>query len=537
MKKNNFMEGALIATLAIIISKILGVIYVIPFSKIIGAQGGALYGYAYNIYNIFLIISSAGIPLAISKLTTEYETKKEHTKKKAMYNLAKKAIYVFSLVSFVLCFFLAEPLAKLILGELTGGNTIEDVTFVIKCVSFALLVVPILSISRGYLQGHKYIGASAFSQVIEQLVRIAIILAGSYVSIKYFHVPLKIAVGISVFAACISALIAYCYLLLKMRKLRRFENVEFGTVSKKEKKEIVSKLIGYSIPFIIINVISNLYNTTDMILMIRGLNWLKYPAQDIETISSIFTTWGNKLLSIVKAFASGLTISLIPALVNSYIKKDDEKMNNYFNKALAALILIIIPITIFMSIFAKPIWNVFYEDVTLGPNVFKFYIILAFFESAYLLITTTLQSIYKTKLVYLFSIIGLGLNLLLDIPFMFLFNKLGFDAYNGAILASCTGYTVSTLFVLIYLNRKERFNYKETYILLPRFILSLMIIIPIALLYKNFVPTANGYIMNLVYIGVIGIIYVALLYILNMKNINTVLNDKIKNKQKQKDEN
>ena len=66
MKKNGFMEGAIIATIAIIISKVLGVLYVIPFYKIIGEQGGALYGYAYNIYNIFLIISSAGIPLAIS---------------------------------------------------------------------------------------------------------------------------------------------------------------------------------------------------------------------------------------------------------------------------------------------------------------------------------------------------------------------------------------------------------------------------------------------------------------------------------------
>ena len=57
MKKNGFMEGAIIATIAIIISKVLGVLYVIPFYKIIGEQGGALYGYAYNIYNIFLIIS------------------------------------------------------------------------------------------------------------------------------------------------------------------------------------------------------------------------------------------------------------------------------------------------------------------------------------------------------------------------------------------------------------------------------------------------------------------------------------------------
>ena len=74
LKTNSYMEGAFIATLGIVISKILGIIYVIPFYAIIGTQGGALYGYAYNIYSIFLGISSAGIPLAISKLISEYDT-------------------------------------------------------------------------------------------------------------------------------------------------------------------------------------------------------------------------------------------------------------------------------------------------------------------------------------------------------------------------------------------------------------------------------------------------------------------------------
>ena len=71
MKKNSFMEGAVIATAGIIFVKIIGLIYVIPFNSIIGEKGGALYGYAYNIYMLFLSISSAGFPFAISKLTSE----------------------------------------------------------------------------------------------------------------------------------------------------------------------------------------------------------------------------------------------------------------------------------------------------------------------------------------------------------------------------------------------------------------------------------------------------------------------------------
>jgi len=99
LKKSNFIEGAFIATACIIITKILGIIYVIPFYKIIGEGGGTLYGYAYNIYNVFLIISSAGIPLAISKLTSEYETLKQENKKIRMFQISTKIFNMFSVCS------------------------------------------------------------------------------------------------------------------------------------------------------------------------------------------------------------------------------------------------------------------------------------------------------------------------------------------------------------------------------------------------------------------------------------------------------
>ena len=74
MKKNSFVEGTFIATLAIVVTKILGMLYVIPFYSIIGTQGSALYSYAYNIYVMFLGISSAGIPSAMSKIVSEYDS-------------------------------------------------------------------------------------------------------------------------------------------------------------------------------------------------------------------------------------------------------------------------------------------------------------------------------------------------------------------------------------------------------------------------------------------------------------------------------
>ena len=527
MKKNNFMEGAIIATLAIIFSKILGVIYVIPFYKIIGEKGGALYGYAYNIYNIFLIISSAGIPLAISKITSEYDTKKEYDKKNAMFKIAKNIVYIFSIISFSICFLFAKPIATLILGSLKGGNTIEDVTFVIRCVSFALLVVPILSISRGYLQGHKYITPSSLSQVIEQIVRIATILIGSYIALKVLHIPLTYAVGISVFSACLGAIIAYIYLFFKMKKAPRINKVDISKISKDDKKEIISKLIGYSIPFIIINIANSLYNTTDMILMIRGLHILKFNAADIETISSIFTTWGSKLISIVNAFATGLVISLIPSLVSAYTLKDQKNVNLYFNKSMQVLLFIILPLTIFMSIFANNIWTIFYGKSYYGPIIFRYTILVAFFDSAYIMICSALQGLYKTRLIYIAVISGLLTNLILDLPLIMLFNKLGIYPFYGAITATVIGYLVSLSIPLISLHKKDSFEYKETIKLIPRLSISIVILTIICFIIKKVSIFQMTRLMNIFYLGFIGTMCLIIYYTLNKDIINNVIGDKI----------
>ncbi len=530
MKKNGFMEGAIIATLAIIVSKVLGLLYVVPFYNIIGEQGGALYGYAYNIYNIFLIISSAGIPLAISKITSEYTAKEEIRKKTIMFGIAKKFISLFSIISFSICFIFAGPIAKLVLGELSHGNTIADVTFVIRCVSFDLIVVPLLSILRGYLQGHKYITPSSLSQVIEQIVRIAVILLGSFLALKVFNLPLKYAVGISVLAAGIGAIFSYIYLIIKSHKYIPKEKIE-DKPSKEEKRIITKRLIACCVPFIIVNITTSVYNTTDMILMNRALHFLNYPDIDVETISSVFTTWGSKLLSIVTALATGLVISLIPNMVSAYVKKEKDNVNNFFNKSLQVLLFIILPLTIFMSIYAPEIWMIFYGKSFYGPLIFRFIILVAFFDSANITINSSLQALSKNKILYFSEILGFSLNLILDFPLMLLFNKWGIYPFYGAIVATIIGYLVSHIIVLTYLHKKEGFLYTETLYKLPRLFFSIALLIVINLLLHNVININSTRILSILVVGICGIISFLIYYFINYKTVNEIIREKLKKKQ------
>jgi len=291
MKKSSFIEGTVIATLAIIITKILGMVYVIPFYAMIGVKGSALYAYAYNIYVIFLDISSAGLPVAISKIIKEYNTLGMIDAKKRAYQIGKKIISFVSIAAFIVLFLFSRNLATLILGELQGGNTIEDVTFVIRCVSFAILVIPFLSVSKGYLQGHNVINVSSFSQVIEQVVRIAVILGGSYLALNVFHLSLTTSVGIAVFGAFIGGFIAILYILRNMQKNKKELGLEFeGKRDQITNQEIIKKIAMYAIPFIIIDVAVSIYNFVDMVFISRTMTALGYEASVTEFVTYDFSS-------------------------------------------------------------------------------------------------------------------------------------------------------------------------------------------------------------------------------------------------------
>lgn len=525
MKKNSFMEGAVIATLGIIIVKFIGLLYVIPFNAIIGEQGGALYGYAYNIYMLFLSISSAGFPFAISKITSEYNALGYKSAIKKTYKLATMIISIISIVIFLLLFIFAPQIGHLIIGNSTGGNTISDISFAIRMVSFAILVIPFLSVSKGFLQGHKYIKLTTDSQIIEQIVRVAIIVVGSYAALKIFHTDLKTAVGIAVSGAFFGGLVACIFLSYKIRKAKLLDHKEKDK-EKISSKEIIRKIIGYSIPFIVVSLIYNLYNTVDMILVSRTMgDILHMPMKQIESVIGVFTTWGVKLNNILLAVTTGLTTSLIPNIVSSYTKGDMKDVNQKFNKAIQCTILIIMPATIFLSLLVGPVWQLFYGNSSYGPIVYKVFVFTALFGGLYSIVANTLQGLSKYKLVIGCVFTGLLINTVCDVPFMLIAYNLGYDVSHGAIIAAIFGYSMSSIIALIILNKKYGFSFADTRNRIPSYIITTVLFALVIVILKLVIPTnLNGRLVQIPILALFGLIsfgiYFGLNYFLgNLTNI------------------
>ena len=539
-KKNSFMQGAFIATFGIILCKIIGIVYVIPFYAIIGEQGGALYGYAYNIYSIFLGISTAGIPLAMSKLISEYHTMGYIKTKERAFRLGKKVLNVMGIISFILLMIFARPLATMIIGNTLGGNTIEDVEFVIRIISLSVLVVPIMSVYRGYFQGHKIITPTSVSQVLEQLIRVFIIIIGSFLGMKVFNLSLRNTVGIAVFSATIGAICSYLYLKFVVKKNKKvfLETEQKVKESKITNKEIVLKLLGYAFPFIMIDIFRSLYNSIDIFMLINTLvNNLGYTKQAAESIMSVISTWGLKINQIIISISTGIMISLIPNLTSSIVKEDLVDVRKKINQSLQIILYLTIPMAIGLSILSTNVWNVFYGVSEYGPKVYALYVFVSVATVLFTSSITTTQILKDYKMTFIALIIGFLVKLSLNVPLLYGFHKMGLPAYYGSIMATIIGFLTCTTMCLIFLHKKYKVDYEET---LKRFIniLGAVIVMTIVLLTLKviFPIVSTSKLINIIIIVIYallgGIIYLGIT--IKNKTLQKIFGDEIISKIKRK---
>lgn len=493
MKKDTFIKGAMISTICIVLSKILGIVYVIPFNSIIGEQGGALYGYAYNIYALFLNLSTVGVPLAISKMVSEYNTLNYDDAKRRTYKIALMITGGMAILVTIILFIFAPIIATTIKGGVEGGNTLEDITFVIRVSSSAIFFVTILSTMRGFLQGQKFIKNSSISQVIEQLVRVIVIVVGSYVFIKLFGI--KEAVGIAIFGATVGAVFALIYLWLKGKKELKINDKKYEIKIEEKKitnKEITKKIIKYTIPFIILSIIVSLYITIDMFTVITTLvNKVGFKAEDAEYIMSCISTWGAKLNTIVTSISAGLVVSLLPNITSDFTDKNYKAISDKTTKTLQMLFVIVLPMVVGLSILASPVWTVFYGYNELGISVFSFSIYTALFASLFTNINVIMQSVNKYKQVYISLLSGLIFKIIFNKPLMILFGSIGVPAYYGATSATIIGYLISIILSLLVLKKEFKMNFRYTIKVVLISIIGTLLMSLVLSLLKVYVPINN----------------------------------------------
>ena len=421
---------------------------------------------------------------------------------------------------FLVLVIFAPTIASVILGDIQGGNTLEGVTLVIRVVATALLIVPIESVTQGYFQGHKIMVPPTMANVIEQLVRVIVIVAGSFVALQVFHLSLETAVGIAVFGATIGCLVAYFYLLRVLKKNKK-KIEETALVASHEprisRKTILKKIIYYALPFVMIDVMNSAYGMVDTLTVVSGLTDLGYDAVTTETAIGVIATWATKLNMIVASIALGITVSLIPNIASSYVKKNWKGVSRKMNQALQALSLTTIPMAFGLSFLAAPVWVIFYGYNALSIDIFRLYILQAITFSFYTTLVNLIQTMNRTKL-------GMGIlggsfiaKYLLNVPIMKLCYSIGIPAYYGPIFTTLLTQSVSVLLILIIMRKDYQVAYRKTIVLTIKVLLITGVMLGILSIMNLFIPVVvqsrwMAILITILYAGVGAIIYCVLGY-------------------------
>lgn len=490
LKKNSFMEGAVITYAAIVITKLLGALYNIPFYEIIGNRGSVIYSFAFSIYALFLDISTSGIPIAISIVISEYASKGMYKTKEKAYSLGLKIVVAVSLIAFLILQIFANQLVKFFIQDMTEGVTINEVAVAVRTVSLCLLIVPFLSMRRGYLQGHKCLSASSTSQVIEQIVRIVFVLAGASLVIYAFKLSTTVGVCVALFGACVGAGVALVYLLLKTRKNKELFQCEVEEEAESTKK-ILKKIFTYCLSIVLVSVSVSLYNIVDMKLLLVGLKEVGYSDISTQTITSIASTWVPKICMIVAALSMGLTNSIAPHMAESFAQGKMDEVKFKLNQGIGIILVVAVPMATGIVVLAEPVFRIFYGFNVFGSKILAWAIVLNVISSVVAVVSMAMQSIDMGKHVVIFTLIGIVVNACMDLPFIYLFDYIGLEAYLGATAASILGEVVTLALLLISFYKRHKLGFTPAFKILGKIIVPLLAMIAVVVLLHFIWPVPN----------------------------------------------
>lgn len=531
MHKTGFVEGAAIAYVAIVITKLMGALYNIPFYSIIGDKGGIIYSYAYSIYGLFLDISTAGIPIAISIVISEYNSLGKYRSKEKAYSLGLWVVVGVSLTAFLFLQVFAKQIGTYFLKDMTEGVTVSEIAYAVRAVSYCLLIVPFLSMKRGYLQGHKFLAPPSNSQVIEQFVRIVFVLCGSYLAIYVLKLGVTVGVGVALIGAAVGALVAQIYLVRTHYANREEFPAQGGTEETADStKKILRNIFSHCATLILVSITMSVYNLVDLKMLLLGLHNLSYDDEVAQLVSSIASTWIPKICMIISALSIGLTSSIAPFIAENYAKRDWKSINHKINQAVGTVMAVSIPLGVGMIIFAEPVYRVFYGENLYGGNILQLAIVVNILGSMTTVISMSMQSMNRGKSVCFYTILGVILNTALDLPFIYLFDAIGIPAYLGASAASIVGQLVTMILLLASLKKSIGFRCRPMISVFLRTVPAVAAMTVVVLLFKHLWPVTQGrglllFVQFAAYGTVGALIYLPLAYW--SKVLRDVFGDKI----------
>lgn len=358
-KHNNFLVQGTILAAAGLLSRIIGLLYRVPMTNMIGDEGMGYYSVAFNIYNLALIISSYSIPLAVSKLVAAYSVKKEY---KNTYRVLKASLIIAGLsglVVSVIIFFGADFFAGVVFKTPRSAMPL-------RVLSPTIFIVAIIGTLRGYFQGKNTMMPTSISQLLEQIVNGFVSVFAAYI----LMVENSASANISAYGAAGGTLgtligagtallflgfVYYAYRPILKKQIRR------DTLSPKADYSQIYKLLLMTIgPVILSQTVYQISGLLDNAMFGNIMHGKGFTSEEYSSLIGIYSSKYSLLVNVPVAIASAMGVSMVPSIVRARVRGEKREVKKKVHASIKFNMIIAIPSAVGMAVLAEPIMNLLF---------------------------------------------------------------------------------------------------------------------------------------------------------------------------------
>ena len=385
-QKQSFLHGAAVLAAATVIVKILGAIYKIPLKYVIGETGFGYFNTAYEIYSVLLMISTAGLPVAMSRMISEAQTLGNHDQIRKIFRISLRVFLVLGAFGTLLMALFAKPLSVMY-------TTFDTSWAAIAALSPAVLFICVTSAFRGFFQGQSNMTPTSISQVLEALCKLIIGLAIAWLIMNVTSDgDMTLGAGGAIMGVTIGCVVAAFYLWRCFDKAAK-DLPAGGQV--KSGRQTLGQLLSIAVPITLGSAGLQIINTVDtMVYMRRLVNAVGMVQAEAEHIKGVYN-FCQTIFNLPCALMTSITISVIPAITAYLTEKDFKSAEVTEGSALRISSLMAMPCAMGLAFLAGPIMNLFGdtgEQLVVSTRIMTFLGIAVVFNSLVLVTNAIMQA-------------------------------------------------------------------------------------------------------------------------------------------------
>lgn len=382
-KKQTFLHGTALLAMSTAIVKVIGAFYSIPLKAIIGDVAFGYYSTAYEIYTLLLMISTAGLPVAMSRMISQASSLEK-------YQQVRK-IYATSRTIFLILGLLGTALMMLLCRQLAAFQRQPDAWVTILALGPACLLICLMSTYRGFFQGQSNMKPTSTSQVLEAIVKLVCGLSFA-IGILWYASNYAYAAGGAIFGVTMSCLISTFYLSHCFRK--HYKDLPASLDKADSGKTIAKNLLAIAIPITIGSV--GLHILTVLETRVYMSQLLEFMSQDTADLQKGIYNFIQKIFNMPCAFITPITISIIPAITAQITTGDLKGARATEESAVRVTALISMPCAIGLAVLAEPVTALLGgytgENLVLATNLMRVLGICIIFNAMVLLTNAIMQA-------------------------------------------------------------------------------------------------------------------------------------------------